>query len=78
MPGNYEPGSFDTCKADSGIPMGIYGTSTYQRLGVPTPSAHPAPSKSECVTSATVGAGKVGAASPTAKPTTKTSASVCP
>jgi len=54
MPGNYGDG-FDSCKGDSGIPMGEYPqpdgtTSTFHQGEGATPPAHPAPSASSCQT----------------------------
>ncbi|KAJ7895989.1 hypothetical protein B0H14DRAFT_3619120 [Mycena olivaceomarginata] len=43
MPANYNTG-FDTCHADSGEPMGVYGTSTFHQGDPITPDPHPAPS----------------------------------
>ncbi|TBU28061.1 hypothetical protein BD311DRAFT_353625 [Dichomitus squalens] len=57
MPGDYSSGSFDTCKGDSGEPMGVYGGSTWFQGQNPTPSAHPAPASSSCVTTSTIGNG---------------------
>ncbi|KAF4618516.1 hypothetical protein D9613_010017 [Agrocybe pediades] len=56
MPGNYDPG-FEECKADSGEPMGVYGTSTFFQGQPVTPAAHPAPSSSSCVPQSTIGNG---------------------
>ncbi|EDR08199.1 uncharacterized protein LACBIDRAFT_297602 [Laccaria bicolor S238N-H82] len=56
MPGNYDTG-FDTCKGDSGEPMGVYGASTFHQGDAVTPPAHPAPSSSSCVTTSTIGNG---------------------
>lgn len=52
MPGNYGDG-YDSCKGDSGIPMGLYPqadgtTSTFHQGDGATPPAHPAPSTSAC------------------------------
>ncbi|KZO97215.1 hypothetical protein CALVIDRAFT_526775 [Calocera viscosa TUFC12733] len=52
LPGNYDPGTFTSCDADSGEPMGVYGSSTWppeaQHSGTNTPAPHPAPSSSSC------------------------------
>ncbi|KAM5543465.1 hypothetical protein V8D89_002716 [Ganoderma adspersum] len=48
MPGDYSPGSFDSCRGDSGEPMGVYGKSTFYQGQASTPAAHPAPAKSQC------------------------------
>jgi len=62
MPANYDTGVFENCQGDSGLPMGIYGTSTFTQVVDPiTPSAHPIPSSSLCTTLTTIGNG----ASPT-------------
>jgi len=54
MPGNYETG-FDSCKGDTGEPMGVYGTSTFHQGSGPTPPPHPAPSTSNCATTSSIG-----------------------
>ncbi|KAJ7499421.1 hypothetical protein FB451DRAFT_37814 [Mycena latifolia] len=56
MPGNYGAG-FDSCHADSGEPMGVYGTSTFHQGEPVTPDAHPAPSPTSCTTVSTIGNG---------------------
>ncbi|KDR80200.1 hypothetical protein GALMADRAFT_277444 [Galerina marginata CBS 339.88] len=56
MPGNYDVG-FENCQADSGEPMGVYGTSTFFQGQPSTPAAHPAPASSKCVAFSTVGNG---------------------
>jgi len=56
MPGRYENG-FDTCQADTGEPMGVYGGSTFHQGEPATPAPHPAPSSSACVTTSTIGNG---------------------
>ncbi|KAI0337212.1 hypothetical protein BDW22DRAFT_1433510 [Trametopsis cervina] len=50
MPGNYDAGVFEKCKADSGQMMGIYDGSTWKQGMPQTPAAHPAPSSSLCTT----------------------------
>ncbi|OBZ67652.1 hypothetical protein A0H81_12193 [Grifola frondosa] len=55
MPGNYNPGTFERCLADSGEPMGVYGTSTFFQGEPTTPSAHPAPNSSSCTTFTSIG-----------------------
>ncbi|KAI1794319.1 hypothetical protein LXA43DRAFT_883834 [Ganoderma leucocontextum] len=57
MPGDYSSGAFDSCKADTGEPMGVYGTSTWFQGQNPTPPAHPAPATSSCVPTSTIGNG---------------------
>ncbi|KAJ7367824.1 hypothetical protein DFH08DRAFT_6447 [Mycena albidolilacea] len=56
MPANYNTG-FDTCHADSGEPMGVYGTSTFHQGDPITPDPHPAPSPTNCQTTSTIGNG---------------------
>ncbi|KAF8962570.1 hypothetical protein BDZ97DRAFT_1662743 [Flammula alnicola] len=56
MPGNYGSG-FDQCAADSGEPMGVYGTSTFFQGQPATPAAHPVPASSSCTTSSTIANG---------------------
>jgi len=53
MPANYDEG-FDTCHADSGEPMGVYGGSTFFQGDAVTPDPHPAPTPTNCQTVATV------------------------
>lgn len=48
MPGNYDSGYFESCLGDTGLPMGVYGTSTWFQGVSPTPSAHPIPASSSC------------------------------
>lgn len=48
MPGNYDTGYFDSCLGDTGLPMGIYGTSTFHQGDGHTPAPHPAPASSSC------------------------------
>ncbi|KAI8974882.1 hypothetical protein BD414DRAFT_424059 [Trametes punicea] len=59
MPGDYSAGSFDRCLADTGEPMGVYGTSTFHQGDPTTPSAHPAPPSSSCTTTSSIGNGLV-------------------
>jgi len=56
MPGQYGNG-FDSCQADTGEPMGVYGGSTFFQGQPATPAPHPAPSSSSCVTTSTIGNG---------------------
>ncbi|TFK32336.1 hypothetical protein BDQ12DRAFT_692635 [Crucibulum laeve] len=56
MPANYDAG-FETCRADSGEPMGVYGASTFHQGEPVTPAAHPRPSSSSCTTLSTIGNG---------------------
>ncbi|KAM5541919.1 hypothetical protein V8D89_004229 [Ganoderma adspersum] len=65
MPGDYSSDSFDSCKGDSGEPMGVYGTSTWFQGQNPTPDAHPAPATSSCVPTSTIGNGLAASASAT-------------
>lgn len=48
MPAEYGAGVFEQCEADSGEPMGVYGTSTFHQGDGSTPAAHPKPSSSKC------------------------------
>ncbi|KJA25451.1 hypothetical protein HYPSUDRAFT_199615 [Hypholoma sublateritium FD-334 SS-4] len=59
MPGNYD-GGFDQCAADSGEPMGVYGTSTFFQGQPATPLAHPVPASSLCTATNTIGNGLPG------------------
>ncbi|KAI0628541.1 hypothetical protein C8Q77DRAFT_1067566 [Trametes polyzona] len=59
MPGNYNPGSFDRCLADTGEPMGVYGASTFHQGDPSTPPPHPAPATSSCSSVSTIGNGLV-------------------
>ncbi|OBZ67650.1 hypothetical protein A0H81_12195 [Grifola frondosa] len=64
MPGNYDAGSFERCEADTGEPMGVYGTSTFHQGDPSTPAAHPAPSSSDCTSFSTISNG-LAASAPT-------------
>lgn len=55
MPANYNAGTFEKCAADSGEPMGVYGTSTFHQGDPVTPDAHPVPSSSQCTTLTSIG-----------------------
>lgn len=55
MPGNYNAGTFEKCAADSGEPMGVYGSSTFHQGDPVTPPAHPAPASSQCATLTSIG-----------------------
>ncbi|KAJ9476867.1 Macrophage activating glycoprotein [Pseudozyma hubeiensis] len=57
IPANYEPGVFETCDGDIGQLAGIYGSSTFSQGDPVTPSAHPAPSSSQCSTVRTISHG---------------------
>ncbi|KIM76660.1 carbohydrate-binding module family 13 protein [Piloderma croceum F 1598] len=48
MPANYNSGTFESCKADNDLPMGVYGTSTWHQGTSPTPAAHPVAKSSSC------------------------------
>ncbi|GAB1521205.1 hypothetical protein RhiTH_004296 [Rhizoctonia solani] len=48
IPANYTQGVFEDCQGDTGLPMGIYGSSTFQQGQGPTPAAHPIPPSSSC------------------------------
>ncbi|PPQ92264.1 hypothetical protein CVT25_008572 [Psilocybe cyanescens] len=58
MPANYGEG-FENCQADSGQPMGVYGSSTFHQGEPVTPSAHPIPPSSSCTPFTTIGNGFV-------------------
>ncbi|KAJ7067883.1 hypothetical protein C8F01DRAFT_1116102 [Mycena amicta] len=79
MPGQYSAG-FDSCSADSGEPMGVYGTSTFHQGDAVTPDPHPAPSSSSCATVSTLGNGFIiqgtSISPPTSTPTTQSGASI--
>jgi len=72
MPANYAPGIFEKCVGDSGEPMGVYGTSTFQQGQTATPAAHPAPPSSSCTTFSTITNGLAASASASATPTPTT------
>ncbi|KAF8182062.1 hypothetical protein BJ912DRAFT_1032780, partial [Pholiota molesta] len=74
MPGNYDAG-FSECLADSGEPMGVYGTSTFHQGQPATPAAHPAPASSNCQFPATIGSGFTFTGSSSTPTTTSTTAS---
>ncbi|KZT57893.1 hypothetical protein CALCODRAFT_495529 [Calocera cornea HHB12733] len=54
MPANYDIGSFTSCEADNGAPMGVYGTSTWDstcqqtQCAGGTPDAQAPPASSMC------------------------------
>ncbi|KAJ7122925.1 hypothetical protein C8R44DRAFT_784932 [Mycena epipterygia] len=79
MPANYDAGSFDSCSADSGEPMGVYGASTFFQGQPVTPDAHPAPSPTACTTLSTIGNGFLiqgtSIITPSAKPTSSAGSS---
>lgn len=52
MPGQYQQPGFTDCTADSGDPIGVYGTSTFKQGDPSTPTAHSAVSSSNCQTTA--------------------------
>ncbi|CAE6380717.1 unnamed protein product [Rhizoctonia solani] len=74
VPANYSASVFEDCKGDTGLPMGIYGSSTFQQGQGPTPSAHPIPPSSQCTPYSTVknGLASVGPVTPTATPSSTT------
>ncbi|KAJ1030357.1 hypothetical protein NDA16_001267 [Ustilago loliicola] len=57
IPANYDAGVFETCDGDTGLLQGIYGSSTFRQGDPVTPSAHPAPSSSQCSTARTISHG---------------------
>jgi len=54
MPANYDAGTYESCKGDDDLPMGVYGSSTFYQGQKPTPPAHPAAKSSDCRTVPTV------------------------
>ncbi|KAJ7895990.1 hypothetical protein B0H14DRAFT_3853831 [Mycena olivaceomarginata] len=83
MPGNYAPG-FDSCHADSGEPMGVYGGSTFHQGDAATPAPHAAPKPTSCSTVSSIGNGFIiqgtniitpSASAPTSTPVTGASGS---
>jgi hypothetical protein len=74
VPANYTQGVFEDCKGDVGLPMGIYGTSTFQQGHGATPAAHPIPPSSSCSSYSTVknGVATLAAAGVTGASTTAT------
>lgn len=50
IPANYEAGTFESCDGDIAMLQGIYSGSTFRQGEAVTPSAHPAPSSSQCTT----------------------------
>ncbi|KAF8714603.1 carbohydrate-binding module family 13 protein, partial [Rhizoctonia solani] len=82
IPANYTQGVFEDCQGDTGLPMGIYGSSTFQQGQGPTPAAHPIPPSSSCkfyssVKNAVAGV-TLAPTVPTAAAATTTVASVVP
>jgi len=74
MPGDYGNG-YDTCQADTGEPMGVYGGSTFFQGQPATPPPHPAPSSSSCATTSTIGNGLAAVTSQTSTATATASSS---
>ncbi|KAF8600113.1 hypothetical protein BDV93DRAFT_608884 [Ceratobasidium sp. AG-I] len=74
IPASYTQGVFEDCKGDVGLPMGIYGTSTFRQGHGATPAAHPIPSSSECTSYSTIknGVATLTANAPTTAATTAT------
>ncbi|KAG8805062.1 hypothetical protein FRC17_005749 [Serendipita sp. 399] len=54
MPANYNAGIFESCSGNTGLPMGLYGTSRWYQGVSPTPGPHPAPASSNCVSTSTI------------------------
>lgn len=54
IPGNYTQGVFEDCKGDTNLPIGIYGSSTFQQGQGATPPAHPLVPSSSCTFYSTV------------------------
>ncbi|KAF9051449.1 hypothetical protein BJ165DRAFT_1448837 [Panaeolus papilionaceus] len=71
MPANYDPG-FESCQADSGEPMGVYGGSTFFQGQPATPPPHPRPSSSSCTPFSTIGNGFLVAGTSIGLPTPTT------
>lgn len=79
VPGNYTAGFFEDCKGDTGLPMGIYGSSTFQQGQGATPSAHPAAPSSLCTSYSSLTNGLATlAAIPTSTTTGTIAATVVP
>ncbi|THH00130.1 hypothetical protein EW026_g2355 [Hermanssonia centrifuga] len=78
MPANYDDGVFERCQGDSGLPMGIYGTSTFSQGQPSTPPAHPIPSSSLCTTVSTIGNFAASQASSSTSSTSGSSAATTP
>ncbi|SPO19971.1 uncharacterized protein UTRI_00361_B [Ustilago trichophora] len=57
IPANYDAGVFETCDGAVGQLQGIYGSSTFRQGDPVTPTAHPAPSSSNCSTQRTISHG---------------------
>ncbi|CAE6454611.1 unnamed protein product [Rhizoctonia solani] len=78
IPANYTQGVFEDCQGDTGLPMGIYGSSTFQQGQGPTPAAHPIPPSSSCSFYSSVKNGVAGLAASVTPAPIGTGASVVP
>lgn len=81
MPSSYSSNVFESCQGDDGLPMGIYGSSTFHQGEASTPAPHPAPASSNCRRVSTVSVGSTtvpprpGGGSTTTTTTTTTTSS---
>lgn len=75
MPANYDPGLFESCDADSGEPMGVYGGSTFHQGDAATPQPHAIPSSSNCKNEPTIANGAATPATTTVTGSGKASSS---
>jgi hypothetical protein len=75
MPANYDAGVFESCKGDSGQPMGVYGASTFHQGDPATPAGHPIPSSSQCQRVNTVSSGAQATLAPPSGSSSSSSAS---
>ncbi|KIY73299.1 hypothetical protein CYLTODRAFT_428616 [Cylindrobasidium torrendii FP15055 ss-10] len=75
MPANYDPGLFESCDADSGEPMGVYGGSTFHQGDAATPEPHPVPASSNCKNEPTIANGAATPATATVTGGSKASSS---
>ncbi|KIY72666.1 hypothetical protein CYLTODRAFT_417675 [Cylindrobasidium torrendii FP15055 ss-10] len=79
MPASYDANVFESCDGASGEPMGVYGGSTFHQGEGATPPPHPAPSSSNCKSTASlsntliISGTSVGTAASTTKSATSTS-----
>ncbi|SJL18190.1 uncharacterized protein ARMOST_21768 [Armillaria ostoyae] len=51
---------FESCRGDSGEPLGVYGTSTFHQGDASTPAPHPIPSSSQRTAISAIGGGTAG------------------
>lgn len=76
MPANYAAGTFEQCLGDSGLPMGVYGSSTFEQGAPNTPPPHPIPKSSSCSKMSTIKNGAIITGSSILPSTTSTSISI--